>query len=59
MDEKVVFDVEAFKMTECSHDVLWPCLQPTDTLFVSVLNHTKMDFDALIREGIESTIQTW
>jgi hypothetical protein len=59
MDDKVVFDVEAFKMTECSHDVLWPCLQPTDTLFVSVLNHTKMDFDALIREGIESTIQTW
>ena len=59
MNEQVVFDVEAFKMTECSHDVLWPCLQPTDTLFVPVLNHTTMDFDALIREGIESTIQTW
>jgi hypothetical protein len=59
LDEKVVFEVEAFKVAECNHDVLWPCLQPSDSRFLDVSNHSRMDFEKLVKEGTELTLQKW
>jgi hypothetical protein len=59
MDGKVVFEVEAFKEAECNHDIIWPCLQPSDSRFIAVSNHSRMDFEKLVREGTELTVQKW
>lgn len=59
MDGKVVFEVEAFKEAECSHDIIWPCLQPSDSRFIAVSNHSRMDFEKLVKEGTELTVQKW
>jgi len=56
LDSAVVFEVEAFKLSQCAHDHVWPCWDPTDARYAS-LTKTEIDFELLFAQG--DTVQTW
>lgn len=61
MDGRVVFDVEAFKLEECLHDDIWPCLGAGDPRYRdgSLGRPAGINFDQLSQQARAKSVQTW
>jgi hypothetical protein len=59
LDDKVVFEVEAFRIEQCAHDQLWPCLPPTGPFAAAEQTQTDIPFETLRAEGPVTSLQKW
>jgi hypothetical protein len=59
LDDKVVFEVEAFRLDQCAHEQLWPCMPSAGPFAATERTPTDIDFEALQRDGPASSLQKW
>ena len=62
LNEKVVFEVEAFKPLQCAHDWVWPCWPAGDGRYAEpqrALPQPGVDFEALARNAAADSVQKY